>query len=148
MSKQDKRISIAPVALLLLCLCAPSLVVGDYIDEFECEGIATHEFNVFKYKSEGFDGLPDDLAYKEIENYCLLPNGKRQGATKITRFFYWPKERISTYAWGQHHNNKRVGKWRITAIRGGEEIADCNYSKGKLKKGNPLSLCKELLGKP
>jgi hypothetical protein len=146
MAKHDKRMSTASVTLLLLCLSAPSLVVGDYIEEFECEGVATHRFNTFKYRSEGFDGLPDDLAYKETEHYCLLPNGKKQGGTKITRMFYWPKDRLSTYAWGQDHNNKRVGRWVITEARGGEEIAECFYSKGKIKKGDPLALCKELLG--
>ena len=102
-----------PACVLLLLYLAPGPLLGDYIKEFECEGVAVHFFTNSLVKSENFkrgEPGPDDFAYKKTEHYCRLDDDKnnRQGITKITYRDFWPEKR-RTYIWGQYHNDRRRG---------------------------------------
>ena len=131
----------APACVLLLLYLAPGPLLGDYIEEFECEGLAVHMFTNSLVTSKDFnrENPGDGFVYKKTEHYCELfeDKNKRQGITKITYRDFWPERKL-TYIWGQYHNDRRRGKWIVTDAYGGQVIDECNYGKkGELKSGGP-----------
>ncbi len=61
------------VGLLFVGFSVSTTLFADSVEDFECQGAAIHV-----YEASLYDGA------KEIEHYCELPNGKRQGLTKIS----------------------------------------------------------------
>ena len=109
------------MGLVFAGFTAPAALHADSIEDFACAGVAVHIFETTK---------PVGSAYKITEHYCELPNGERQGATKIS-FRDYTGSVGTTFTFGQYHNGKRRGKWVTTDITG-EIIRECVYANGSL----------------
>ena len=94
---------------------------ADSLEDFDCHGGARHIFE---------NSRPADSSYEMTEHYCELPNGERQGYTKIS-YTDITGVNPSTYTWGQFHNGRRVGTW-ITVTVTGELVGRCTYANGRL----------------
>ena len=120
----------APIALVGLSLAlslggwpASRIALADSLEDFDCHGVARHIF---------INTKAADSSYEMTEHYCELPNGSRQGTTKIS-YTDLTGETPATYTWGQFHNDRRVGKW-VTVTVTGELVGECTYADGVLKK--------------
>lgn len=130
---------VVSIGLLFAGFSAPSALLADSIKDFECHGAAEAEMTHVYIANANISEIDGNIVSKEIEHYCELPNGQRQGLTKRT-FIDYMGLTLSTYTLGQYHNDKPVGRWLIIDIKG-EVIAECFYVDGSLNSNNSDPSC-------
>jgi len=124
------RSLITLIGLLLAGGQAAPTASADSLEDFECHGSAIHIFT---------NTRAADSSYEMTEHYCELPNGNRQGATKIS-YTDLTGESPSTYTWGHFIKGRRVGRWTTVTVTG-ELVGDCTYANGRLQ--NVVGTCDE-----
>ena len=127
MSKHGHRTLYFLIGLLLVGLGAPTVLIADNLNDFECEKGAIHIFSTFK---------PSDFTFMVTEHYCEL-KGKRHGQTTF-RYTDYTRLTTSFHIVGKYKKGKWVGRSIVTDVTGAY-LGDCNYSKGKLKAGGHQS---------
>lgn len=115
------------MGLVFAAFTAPTALHADSLDDFGCWGIAKHMFQTEK---------PVGAPYTRTEHWCELPNGQRQGETKVTYVDYTGTVG-SSITKGRYHNGMPIGKWVTTDVTGAI-LMECIYANGgTLVQGDP-----------